>query len=151
MPKYEVVIEKHQELPNVETILPTCSDLDSAGDDFYSKETVTILPGESHLFWTDVKACLDPGTFLMLMVRSSIGLKYNLRMSNTVGIIDQSYYNNPGNDGNIGISLVNTGKVHVTIEKGMRIAQGIVLPFIAMEGRKPLKAKREGGYGSSGK
>ena len=38
------------------TILPVRGDKGSAGYDFYSKETVTIQPGESHLFWTDVCA-----------------------------------------------------------------------------------------------
>ena len=34
-----------------------------------------------------------------------------------------SYYNNPDNDGNIGIALVNTSGIAVKLDAGDRIAQ----------------------------
>jgi len=133
------------------TQLPVCSDLKSAGDDFFSKETVTIQPKEQHKFWTDVKAYMGEDEVLIIDVRSSIGDKENIMLANTIGIVDSSYYGNEKNDGNIGISLYNYGETSVTIEEGQRIAQGVFLPFLAADNRIPLQQKRKGGYGHTGK
>ena len=37
----------------------------------------------------------------MLLVRSSMGFKYNVRLCNQVGIVDSDYYNNPDNEGHM--------------------------------------------------
>lgn len=76
---------KHE---NETTILPVRGDKGSAGYDFYSKETVTIQPGESHLFWTDVCAYMQEDEVLLIHVRSSIGIKKGLKLKNTTGVID---------------------------------------------------------------
>ena len=148
---FEVVADNHIKHETVETILPVRGDGRSAGCDFYSKETVTINPNEVHLFWTDVKAYMLANEFLFLDVRSSIGLKKHLMLANTIGIIDSSYYENPSNDGNIGICLFNYGDKPVTIEVGERIAQGIFLEYLMPDNNKTLHNDRKGGFGSSGK
>ena len=84
---FEVVNEQFIK-NNIETKLPTRGSEKSAGYDFYSKETVTILPGKSHLFWSDIKAYMLPGEVLEMYVRSSIGIKKDLILKNLVGIID---------------------------------------------------------------
>lgn len=76
---------KHQEAT---TILPVRGDKGSAGYDFYSKESVTIQPGESHLFWTDVCAYMQEDEVLLIHVRSSVGIKKGLMLKNTTGVID---------------------------------------------------------------
>ena len=57
------------------TILPVRGDKGSAGYDFYSKEAVTIQPGKSYLFWTDVCAYMQEDEVLLIHVRSSMGIK----------------------------------------------------------------------------
>lgn len=151
MSQYEKVVKELGKHKEVETILPTCADLGSAGDDFYSKETVTIAPKTAHLFWTDVKVLLEQDEVLYVMVRSSIGLKKHLMLSNTIGVIDASYYGNHKNDGNIGISLYNYGEDAVVINAGERIAQGVVHKVVGLSNRNPLSDSRVGGMGSSGK
>ena len=131
------------------TSLPVRADMQSAGSDFYSKEDVVIEPQSSHLFWTDVKAYMQPTEVLIIDVRSSIGLKKSLMLKNTIGVIDSSYYNNPSNEGNIGICLYNFGEQPVTIEKGERIAQGIFLQYLAPDNDQALHNERIGGFGSS--
>lgn len=42
---------------------------------------------------------------LFLIVRSSMGFKYNVRLCNQVGIIDKDYYNNIDNEGHIFIKI----------------------------------------------
>lgn len=132
-----------------ETTLPTGGSKHSAGYDFYSKETVTIQPNESHCFWTDVKSYMQLGEWLAIFVRSSIGIKKNLRLKNGTGVIDGDYYSNPDNDGNIGIALHNFGKEPVTIECGERIAQGIFMNYLVSDNGNS-ETERSGGIGSTG-
>lgn len=133
------------------TILPVRGDVGSAGYDFYSKETVTIQPGEQHLFWTDVKAYMQQDEVLHVHIRSSVGVKKGLVLSNSVSVVDSSYFSNPSNDGNIGICLKNTTDVPVKILEDERIAQGIFSKYLVADEDNALHAKRSGGFGSSGK
>lgn len=148
---FEEVKKEFLKNPSKETKMPVRSDGRSAGCDFFAKETVTIKPNQTYLFWTDVKAYMFPNEFLYLVVRSSIGVKKNLMLKNTNGIIDSSYYGNPSNDGNIGICLYNYGDKAVTIEEGERIAQGIFLEYLMPDSDNTLNKERKGGFGSSGK
>lgn len=129
---------------NNTTILPVRGDKGSAGYDFYSKETVTIQPGESHLFWTDVCAYMQEDEVLKLYVRSSIGVKKGLILANTVGIIDSTYYPN-----NIGICLYNNSKEPQTIELHDRIVQGVFQHYLVADEDTTLHNERTGGFGSS--
>jgi len=72
-------------------------------------------------------------------------------LSNSVGIIDASYYGNESNDGNIGIALVNTTGKAINIKKGQRIAQGIFTKFLVADVDETSDEQRSGGIGSSGK
>lgn len=142
---FEEVPQDKLKHPNVQTQLPTRADSGSAGYDFYSKETVTIEPRDSHLFWSDVCSYMNVmNTHLELHVRSSIGVKKGLMLKNVTGIIDASYYPN-----NIGISLYNNSDVPVTIESGERIAQGIFKHHLLADDDIPLYSERTGGFGSS--
>ena len=50
-----------------------------------------------------------------------------------------------------GLALVNCGRQAVTIERGMRIAQGIFYKFLLADADKAAeKAGRSGGIGSTG-
>lgn len=145
---FEEVSEGHKK-HKANTQLPIRADKRSAGYDFFSKETVVIEPNQSHLFWTDVKAYMQDDELLSVHVRSSIGIKKDLMLKNTTGIIDSSYYNNPSNDGNIGINLFNYGTEPVTIEAGERIAQGIFQKYLITANDNVLHSERIGGSGSS--
>lgn len=54
---------------------------------------------------TGIKANMENNDVLFLVVRSSMGFKYNVRMCNQVGVIDSDYYNNIDNEGHIWIKL----------------------------------------------
>lgn len=72
-----------------EIILPKRATKHSAGYDFYLPEDVTIpAHGTSKMIPTDVKAYMQENEVLMLYVRSSIGIKKGLVLSNGTGIID---------------------------------------------------------------
>ena len=72
-------------------------------------------------------------------------------LSNTVGVIDSDYYNNPDNEGNIVIAIYNYGDRAQHIEVGDKVAQGIFLKFgITSDDATAAKEERRGGIGSTG-
>lgn len=131
--------------------LPVRSDARSAGYDFYLPTDLTLLPGRKQLVWLDVKAYMQEDEVLQLYPRSSLGIKQGIMLGNTVGIIDSSYYSNPHNDGNIGISLLNTSGVGVQLKRGERVCQGIFMKYLTADSDTVLNTERTGGIGSSGK
>jgi dUTP pyrophosphatase len=86
----------------------------------------------------------------MLYVRSSVGVKKGIVLSNGTGIIDASYFSNKSNDGNIGLALYNTSDKEVVLEAGERIAQGLFMNYLVTDNDEVLNAQRVGGFGSSG-
>ena len=135
----------------VDGTIPTRSDAGSAGYDFYSPEDVTIEPQKAVVIKTNIKAQMEKDEVLLLFVRSSIGIKRHLSLSNGTGVIDSTYYNNPDNEGNIMIALYNYGTEAQSIKKGERFCQGVFTKFLITDDDKPLNAERTGGIGSSGK
>ena len=127
---------------------PTRSTTNSAGYDFYADKDYTVAPNEIIKIWTDIKAYMQPDEFLMLDVRSSMGGKFAL--ANTIGIIDSDYYENPDNDGNIGIFLKNISNEVQHIKCDDKIAQGIFMEYLKIDNDKTTK-ERKGGFGSSGR
>ena len=146
---FEIVKDKHRKFPNSYISIPNRGSRYSAGYDFKSVENKTLSPGETYIFWTDLKVKISKLAFMLLVVRSSVGIKKKLRLANTIGIIDSDYYGNEDNDGNIGICLYNYGSREVEINKGDRIAQGIIMPYISLEPLEELQ-ERKGGIGSTG-
>lgn len=108
-----------------------------------------ILP--SILVPTGIKAYMPGNEYLMLVNRSSNPLKNNLSLPNGIGIIDSDYYNNPNNEGEIFVQLINYGLEDYEIKKGERIAQGIFSPYNTIDEEEQLLNKRIGGFGSTGK
>lgn len=134
--------------PDVE--LPVRADSRSAGYDFFSPIDTKILPAQKTILWTNVKAYMGEDEVLSVYPRSSLGIKKGLMLSNTVGIIDSSYYSNEGNDGNIGLALLNTSGVAIEIKRGERIAQGVFTKYLVADSDETLSEERKGGFGSSG-
>ena len=99
---------------------------------------------------TGVKCQLDPGTYLELSVRSSTPLKYWIMMANGVGIIDKDYYNNPSNEGEIYLQLINLSPFNLLIKKGEAIGQGIIKSYLMTEDDN-ASGERTGGFGSTSK
>ena len=132
-------------------ILPTRADSGSAGYDFYATEDTAIAPKEVKLIKTDIKAEMEKDEVLLLIVRSSIGIKRHLTLPNGTGVIDSTYYNNPDNEGNILVAMYNYSDSVQEIKKGERIAQGIFVKYLTTDDDNPLSDKRTGGIGSSGR
>ena len=132
--------------------LPNRSTKNSAGYDFFSLFDFSLKPGEIMKIPTGIKVNMENNDVLFLVVRSSMGFKYNVRMCNQVGIIDADYYNNADNEGHIMVALMNMGTEAITIPQGERIAQGIFYNYLTVDDDdKVAKAVRGGGFGSTGK
>lgn len=99
---------------------------------------------------TGMKCKLDPDTYLELSVRSSSPLKYWLVLANGVGIIDADYYNNPDNEGEIFLQLINFSAFDIIIQKGEAIGQAIIKPYLTTED-DTATGERLGGFGSTTK
>lgn len=146
---FEIVREdmrKHQ----AEIQLPVRGDSRSAGYDLRTPIEVVLQPGERKLVFTDVKAYMQEDEVLELYVRSSIGVKKGIVLSNGTGIIDSSYYSNIDNDGNLGLALYNTTDKEVILEAQERICQGVFKKYLTVDNDECLNNQRLGGFGSSG-
>ena len=99
---------------------------------------------------TGMKCKLDPGTYLELSVRSSTPLKHWIVLANGVGIIDADYYNNPDNEGEIFLQLINLSPYNILLKKGDKIGQGIIKNFGITEDDAAC-GDRLGGFGSTTK
>ena len=82
----------------------------AAGYDFYLIENLEIRPNEIVKLPTGIKSYFEEDEVLLIIVRSSTGFKYNIRLVNQVGVIDADYYNNKDNEGHIFIKIQNEGK-----------------------------------------
>lgn len=146
---FEIVKDEHRKYKDVDIILPKRGDSASGGYDFYLPCDVTLQPGERVLIMSDVKAYMEKNEVLMMYVRSSIGIKKGIVLSNGTGIIDSSYYSNKGNDGNIGFALLNMNDDVVVLKAGERICQGIFMKYLITDNDETIHQERIGGFGSS--
>lgn len=131
-------------------IIPTRSTIGSAGYDFTTLTKFTLKPGETKIVPTGIKAYMDYGEFLAIYIRSSLSIKYGIKLVNSVAIIDSDYYDNHNNEGHIMIAIVNTSDKPYVFEKGDKIAQGIFQKFY-MTDDDDVMTVRKGGIGSTGK
>ena len=132
--------------------LPKRADKGSCGYDFHiiSNTDTYIHPNETVKFETGVKAYMPQDEYLAVHVRSSVGIKKNIVLSNVTAIIDSSFYNNPTNEGNICIALTNIGDKVQVIEPNARVAQGIFMKYLVADEDEVVNEKRNGGIGSTG-
>ena len=67
--------------------LPTRKTIGSAGYDFRCPYSYTLNAGETVVFKTGVKACMNRNEVLYIYIRSSLGIKHKLALTNGTGII----------------------------------------------------------------
>lgn len=127
--------------------LPQYAHDTDAGFDIYSVEDKTLVPGERCVFKTGLASEIPHGWYVQIFDRSGLALKSGIKTM--AGVIDVGYR------GEWGVIVVNLGNEPVKIEKGDRIAQGILLQVPQAEivqVQELSETKRgEGGFGSTGK
>ena len=118
----------------------------TAGYDICILNDIEIKPNEILKLPTGLKSFFAKDEVLLLVVRSSMGFKYNIRLCNQVGVIDADYYNNKDNEGHIWIRIQNEGEKTVKFNKGEALVQGIFLKYLTTESDETLKLKRGSDY-----
>lgn len=132
-------------------IIPTPGS-DESGYDIY------VLPGVSECIQPHQTVDVPTGIALeipigyvgLLFARHSLAAKEGLVPANCVGHITSDYR------GEITIPLRNESNLNAVIKGGERIAELVVVPYLAFEGIKEVHILREtkrgaSGYGSTGK
>ena len=122
--------------------LPQRDSNSTAGYDIYLLEDLIIEPNEIKKIPTGIKSFFQKDEVLLLIVRSSSGFKYNIRLCNQVGIIDSDYYNNRDNEGHIWVKIQNEGINKVILPKGESIVQGLFFKYLTTRSDKNINIER---------
>ena len=126
--------------------LPSRDSSKTAGYDIYLLDDLVIKPREIKKIPTGIKCFFAPDEVLFLIVRSSTGFKYNMRLCNQVGVVDCDYYNNKDNEGHIWIKIQNESDNTVTIKKGEAIVQGIFMKYLTTDSDINMNIQRTSEY-----
>jgi dUTP pyrophosphatase len=121
----------------------------AAGFDLAAAADLEIPPRAIRLVGTGLVIGVPEGYFLGIFARSSTPLKRGLMVANGVGIIDSDYC---GPADEIKIQVLNITDAPVTVARGDRLAQGIVLPCprVEWEEVEEMRVPTRGGFGSTG-
>lgn len=133
-----------------EYVLPKRATLKSAGYDFFAINDFVIHPGEVLKVPTGVKVVMNDDEAFMLYVRSSMGFKWNVRLTNQVGVIDADFYNNVDNEGHMCFSLQNHGDKDFVVKKGSAFGQGVFSKYLITDDDN-ASGDRLSGFGSTNK
>lgn len=131
-----------------QAILPNYAHEGDAGLDLFSIEHKEILPGESALIGTGIAIELPENTEAQIRPRSGLALNFQVTLLNTPGTIDYGYR------GEIKVIIINHGKNTFRVEKGMKIAQMVIMPVLKMDviavEELSNTGRGSGGFGSTG-
>jgi dUTP pyrophosphatase len=126
--------------------IPFYATEEAAGCDFYSAEDRIIMPGDVAKIPSGIAMEIPNGYFMHIVSRSGLAVK---GINKIGGILDSDYR------GEIHLLLHNTTKEKFEIEKGQRIAQGLLMPIYRAkfeEVSELSETKRgSGGFHSTGK
>ena len=126
--------------------LPRRGSTNAAGYDFFLLEDLEIKPNEIVKIPTGIKSCFNSDEVLLLVVRSSTGFKYNIRLVNQVGVIDADYYNNEDNEGHIFVKIQNESDSILNFKAGHALVQGLFMKYLTTDDDQNLDQKRKSNY-----
>lgn len=131
-----------------DAIVPHYAHPGDAGLDLFAVQDVELAPGASRIVKTGISIELPAGTEAQVRPRSGLAAKHAVTVLNTPGTIDEGYR------GEVGVILINHGRDSFRIETGMKIAQMLVKPVIAVSveevGALSDTRRGAGGFGSTG-
>lgn len=121
----------------------------SVGFDLCARVDTVIKPFTPTIIPLNIVVQVPAGHAMLLLARSSLPLKKGLIVANSVGVIDQDY---SGETDEVGLQVLNFTKEDVTVPKGDRIAQGLIVPVEVVEFVRvdKMSDKSRGGFGSTG-
>ena len=131
--------------------LPTYATDGSAAFDIYA-----YMPGQDQVhvfgcdtFETGLSFEIPEGHVMLIYSRSGHGFNHNVRLANSVGVIDSDYR------AGVKVKMVADGYSQLFVSHGDRIAQGIIMPYPKVEFEEVDELSETqrgtGGFGSTGK
>jgi dUTP pyrophosphatase len=130
--------------------LPAYATSGAAGLDLVAAvyDPLVIAPGQRVLVPTGLAIALPPGYELQVRPRSGLALKNGIVLPNSPGTVDEDYR------GELQVIVMNAGTEPFTVERGMRIAQGVLAPVVRVAWEEtetlPPTGRGAGGFGSTG-
>lgn len=110
---------------------------------------VVIPAGGRAMIPTGLAVAIPAGYVGILAVRSSMGVKKGISLSNGIGVIDSDYR------GPLGVGLHNTTAEPYTVVPDDRVAQLMIVPVLQPEieivEELPETERGAGGFGSTGR
>lgn len=129
--------------------LPVRAHPGDAGVDLYAAESTMLAAGARAAVPTGLAVAIPDGYAGLVTPRSGLARRHGLGIVNAPGVVDSGYR------GEIHVILVNHGSEVVSVERGERIAQLLVVPLAAGGWREvdslPPSERGTGGFGSSGR
>jgi len=150
----EWITEEKAALEYLNIKIPTRATKGSAGYDFASPYFFKLIPQESIKISLGIKAFMGNNLKLEMLIRSSLAFKFDVSLSNCVGLIDSDYYGNIENEGHIMVKLTHKGEIgspSLEVNAGDYICQGILGEYITTTNDIPRSEVRAGGIGSTDK
>lgn len=130
-------------LPQRQTVKSACYDIHAVGDWKVEPHSTVKIP-------TGLKVYMPDNEVLLMFIRSSLATKYNLTLTNSVGVIDADYYNNEDNEGHFWIVLRNNSENEFEVHNGDRLCQAMFTKYEITDDDN-ADGTRTGGFGSTGK
>ena len=119
-----------------------------AGFDLYARMETTLNPGDRALIPTGVSIALPDGYVALVHPRSGLAIKHGFTLVNAPGTIDAGYR------GEISVIGLNAGGEPLTLKRGDRVAQLVILELPAVTvvevASLPGSVRSVGGVGSTG-
>jgi dUTP pyrophosphatase len=110
--------------------------------------THVLAPGDRMLARTGIALAIPAGYAGLVCPRSGLALLHGIGLVNSPGVIDADYR------GEVGVILINHGREDVVLERGMRVAQLVLVPCARAEVTEVpalgATARGAGGFGSTG-
>ena len=129
--------------------LPHDASAGAAGFDFHCRVTTEVGAGSLARIPANVIIRVPNDHVLIVTLRSGTPARKGLLSPGGIGIIDPDYC---GAEDEVQIQVYNFTDRPVTVERGERIAQGLLLPVSRCEWEEspPGAAPSRGGFGSTG-
>ncbi|HEX6509451.1 MAG TPA: dUTP diphosphatase [Chloroflexota bacterium] len=129
--------------------LPEYATPGAAGFDFVCRTPTTVEPGKLAYIPANAVICVPENYVLIVALRSGTPRRKGLLSPGGIGVIDPDYC---GPEDEIQIQVYNFTVAPVHVERGERIAQGILMPFVRCEWdeTEPRSRTSRGGFGSTG-
>jgi dUTP pyrophosphatase len=139
-------------LPGNEDLpLPQYQSTEAVAMDLHAavRESVSLAPGDILLVPCGFSVAVPAGFEGQIRPRSGLATKHGVTIVNSPGTIDPDYR------GEVKVALVNLGKTGFTVERGMRIAQMLIVPVPRVRWEEvaelPETVRGQGGFGHTGR